>query len=148
MMHFATPGTDDQIRQMAAGLDDLYRNLDLPERQVVALRLAFDEAVTNAVKHGNSGDRAKPITVDCEWNPAAIVMTITDQGNGFKCKRLPDPTRRCNLLKDCGRGLYIISAIMSDVQFNDAGNQIRMTLKRAEGGGQKAEGKSAGDMNR
>ena len=129
-MHFAIPGADEQIRQMAAGLEDLYRNLNLSEHQVVALRLALDEAVTNAVKHGHCGDRAKEISVDCEWNPAAIVITVTDQGNGFNCKRLPDPTRRGNLLKDCGRGIHIISAIMSDVQFSDTGNQIRMMLNR------------------
>jgi len=130
--HFAIPGTDDQIRQTADSLLDIYRQLGLTDRQVSSLKLALDEAVSNAVHHGHGGDHARTVGIDCEWNPEAVTITVTDQGQGFNWHRMLNPTCKTNLLKDCGRGLYIISAIMSGVSFNETGNQIRMTLSREE----------------
>ena len=129
---FTIPGAPEKIEEMAANLLGLYVMLSLGEREVSALRLALDEAVTNAVKHGHQGDRTKVISVVCEWRPDAIVLTVTDQGSGFNCRRLPNPTCRRNLMKECGRGLYIITTIMTEVAFNDKGNEIRMTLRRGD----------------
>jgi len=130
--HFAIPGTGDHIRQVADALLDIYRQLGLADRQVSALKLALDEAVSNAVNHGHGGDCTRQVGIDCEWNAGAVTLTVTDQGQGFNWRRVPNPTCNANILKDCGRGLYIISAIMSGVSFNEKGNQISMTLKRDE----------------
>ncbi len=128
--HFLIPGTPEKTREMAGTLLELYRGLELSDKQTSALKLALDEAVTNAVTHGHGGDRSKEITVRCEWTPDSVALTVSDQGKGFNCKKLPNPTKRSNLMKECGRGLYIISAIMSSVSFNEKGNEIRMTLDR------------------
>jgi len=129
---FLISGSCEHVKQLAASLLALCQSLGLNDRQTSALRLALDEAVTNAIVHGHGGDRSKLIRVDCQWTPSEITVTVADQGPGFNGSELPNPTRACNLLKESGRGLYIIFAIMSRVAFNDKGNEIMMTLSRHE----------------
>ena len=127
---FLISGSCEHVKQLAVSLLAVYQSLGLNDRQASALKLALDEAVTNAIVHGHRGDRSKLIRVDFVWSPSEITVTVADQGPGFNCSELPNPTRSCNLLKEGGRGLYIISAIMNHVAFNDKGNEIRMTLNR------------------
>jgi len=127
---FLISGSNEHVLQLANSLLELYHSLGLTEKQISALKLALDEALTNAIVHGHGGDRTKLIRVDCEWNPAEVSIIVADNGPGFNCTKVPNPTSGCNLLKECGRGLYIISAIMARMSFNDKGNEIRMTLSR------------------
>jgi len=127
---FLITGTARDVGQAAESLIEVYRGLLLGNEQISALRLALDEALSNAIRHGHHGDVTKEIRVDCFWDPAKVRLVVTDQGEGFNCRLVPDPTSCRNLLKECGRGLYIISAIMSDVSFNEKGNRISMTLNR------------------
>ena len=128
--HFRILGICEEIRKVAEELVRHYRKLDVSEEKTCALRLALDEAVSNAVKHGHYDNRAREIRIDCEWTPQEIRLIVADEGEGFEREHVPDPTTRDNLQKESGRGLYIISSIMSEVSFNEAGNEIRMTLKR------------------
>jgi DNA-binding response OmpR family regulator len=58
------------------------------------------------------------------------VITITDEGPGFDVKSLPDPTDPENIMRNLGRGILLITSIMSDVQFNESGNAVTMTMNR------------------
>ena len=129
---FLITGACEAISETARTLVRLYEELGLANEKVRALRLAFDEAVSNALKHGHCGDRSQKITIDCRWDDRNITLVVADQGPGFCCHDVPNPTLRNNLFRESGRGLYIIKSIMSDVCFNDKGNEIRMTLTRKE----------------
>ncbi|MEM9295158.1 MAG: ATP-binding protein [Planctomycetota bacterium] len=101
-----------------------------------AVRLALDEAITNAVKHGNGQDSGKTVTV--EWSVAGgtLDISVEDQGPGFDPADVPDPTLDENLSRPSGRGVMLIQAYMDKVEFNDRGNRVRMTrAMSAEGGG-------------
>lgn len=97
---------------------------------VFAVRLALDEAISNAIRHGNKNDPAKPVHVDYQVNDTAITISIEDQGYGFHPHNLPDPTADENIEKPCGRGVMLIQAYMSGVQYNDRGNRITMTKRK------------------
>ena len=129
---FLITGACEAISETARTLVRLYEELGLANEKVRALRLAFDEAVSNALKHGHCGNRSQKITIDCRWDDRNITLVVADQGPGFCCHDVPNPTLRSNLFRESGRGLYIIKSIMSDVCFNDKGNEIRMTLRRKE----------------
>lgn len=129
---FLITGACEAISETAQALVRLYEELGLANEKVRALKLAFDEAVSNALQHGHCGDRSRKITIDCQWDDRNITLGVADQGPGFCCHDVPNPTLRNNLFRESGRGLYIIKSIMSDVCFNDKGNEIRMTLRRKE----------------
>ncbi|MFO0837475.1 MAG: ATP-binding protein [Phycisphaerae bacterium] len=91
-----------------------------------AIKLALEEALTNAVKHGNKNDRAKRVVVRYHIDPSRVVVAIRDQGNGFRPTAVPDPTAEENLERPNGRGIMLMQAYMTRVQYNEAGNEVWM----------------------
>ncbi len=94
--------------------------------EVFAIRLSLDEAVSNAIHHGNQNDPSKQVIIEYTIDDQAVRISITDEGSGFKPKNLPDPTRKENLTTPSGRGVMLIKAYMSEVCFNPTGNKITM----------------------
>ncbi len=86
------------------------------------IRLAVEEALTNAVRHGNREDPSKKIqfqfTLDSERNQVTII--VEDQGKGF------DPSKTSSK----GYGLVLMRQFMDEVRYNRQGNQVKMTKRR------------------
>lgn len=95
-----------------------------------AIRLAFEEAVTNAFRHGHAQLPDDPIDIEYDIDAERVVMTISDRGPGFEPETVPDPTLEQNLANPSGRGLMLIRTYMSEVAFNDRGNQVTMIYRR------------------
>lgn len=96
-----------------------------------AVRLAVEEALTNAVRHGHRGlDPGTPVNLDVEVHPGRLRIVIEDQGPGFDPSAVPDPTLDENLNRPCGRGLMLIRAYMTEVRHNQRGNRIEMIYER------------------
>src|SRR6516225_8829349 len=85
------------------------------EKEALRLRLALEEAIVNAHKHGHEGDWAKPITLRYHVNENGVVAEIEDQGVGFDPAHVPDPLAPENLERPSGRGLLLMRAYMSQV---------------------------------
>lgn len=100
------------------------------EAEVFAIKLALEEVLVNAIKHGNKYDPSKTIQVDHEIDEHRVVITITDEGKGFCPSNVPDPTADENLEKPCGRGLMLMRAFMDEVVYNDRGNQVRLCKRK------------------
>lgn len=98
-----------------------------------AIRLAVEEALNNAIKHGNRCDASKVVELIFDISPQQAVITISDQGDGFDPASIPDPTVEENLEKPYGRGIMLMHAYMDEVNFNEQGNQVRMVKHNAEG---------------
>jgi len=88
--------------------------------------LALDEAIVNAIKHGNKCDPDKCVHIIAEIRCDGVRFTITDEGSGFARDEVPDPTDPCRLLEPTGRGLLLINHIMDEVCYNDCGNEVKM----------------------
>jgi serine/threonine-protein kinase RsbW len=99
------------------------------EQAVFAVKISFEEAMVNAVKHGNQSDPAKYITVRYDVNAARAVIIVADEGNGFCPDSVPDCTAEENLTRPSGRGIMLMRAYMDQVQYSRRGNMVRM-IKR------------------
>jgi len=106
-------------------------DLKLGEEKLSALLLAVTEAVTNAIKHGNKSDKSKIVTIDVNVVNDVLQIKVKDQGEGFDPSKIPDPTEPDNLLKDSGRGLYLMKVYMSDLRYNitPSGTEAIIELK-------------------
>lgn len=93
--------------------------------------VALDEALANAIKHGNKNDASKTVRVRADISTREARFTISDEGEGFNMATVPDPRDPANLLKPSGRGVMLIHHIMDDVSYNERGNQVTM-VKRPE----------------
>lgn len=94
------------------------------------IHLAAEEAIVNAIKHGNKQDPNKSVHVDMKVGKQEVMIHITDEGPGFNPEAVPDPTLDENLDIPSGRGVMLIKAYMTDVQYNEQGNSVRMTKTR------------------
>jgi serine/threonine-protein kinase RsbW len=101
----------------AAGFDEDERH---------RIGMAVRECMVNAVVHGNRYNRNKQVHVNVLVESVSLeisvgltgrfIIRITDQGEGFEMHEVPDPLHDQNLLRHSGRGLFLMSAFMDDMQ--------------------------------
>jgi len=91
-----------------------------------AIKLALEEAIINAIKHGNKLDQTKRVHVEWNVTPQVAEIIIEDEGPGFSRDSVPDPTDETNLEKLTGRGLLLIEAYMSNVEYSKGGRRVRL----------------------
>ena len=102
-----------------------------PTAAVFAVRLAVEEALTNAMSHGHAEIPGAPVAVSWGVTPRRVDVEVADRGPGFDPSEAPDPTLDENLDKPAGRGLMLMRAYMTDVRFNERGNAVSMTYFKA-----------------
>lgn len=100
------------------------------ENAQFAVRLALDEAVCNAIRHGNRSNPIKTLTIEYRVDDQAARIWVTDEGPGFEPARLPNPTSRRNLERPCGRGVMLIRSYMSRVRYSRGGRRVLMVKFR------------------
>lgn len=124
------PSTNTAAAQVQQEIVEAIEQQDYKREAVFAVRLALDEALVNAVKHGNQNDPDKTVHVEFEINDDRMVIQIEDQGPGFVPDELPDPTAEENLSRPNGRGVMLMRAYMTEVDFNERGNRVILTKRR------------------
>jgi serine/threonine-protein kinase RsbW len=96
---------------------------------VFAIKLALEEAMVNAVKHGNKLDPTKKVHVEALVGPSQTEIIIEDEGPGFHRSDVPDPTAIENLEKCSGRGILLIEAYMTTAEWTNNGRRLHMTKR-------------------
>jgi serine phosphatase RsbU (regulator of sigma subunit)/anti-sigma regulatory factor (Ser/Thr protein kinase) len=91
------------------------------------IRLALDECIINAQKHGNMRSPDLPVYICYLINPHRAIFQVSDNGEGFEYEHLPDPTLEPQIMSEYGRGVYITREVMDEVEFNERGNEITIT---------------------
>jgi serine/threonine-protein kinase RsbW len=95
-----------------------------------AIRLALDEALANAVRHGNDNDPDKQLSIMWSITDDRVTISVEDEGHGFNPDGLPDPTLEENLTRPHGRGVMLMNAYMTRVSFNRRGNRVTLVKDR------------------
>jgi serine/threonine-protein kinase RsbW len=124
--------TADEIGQVVDAVVAAMAAEAYPDKDRFAVRLALEEAISNAVKHGHGGDPAKRVRVCYQVRGDRVLMEVEDQGAGFDPRRVPDPLEPENLDKPSGRGLLLMQSYATWLRFNERGN--RVTLCRGRSG--------------
>ena len=99
--------------------------------EVFGIHLAVEEALVNAIKHGNKEDPAKSVHVRVQTSPVQLRIEIVDEGPGFDPSSVPDPTTPARVNKPHGRGLMLIHTFMTRVEYKGRGNELVMEKLRA-----------------
>ena len=103
-----------------------------PRQVALNIPVALSEAISNAILRGNREDTAKLVRVRASVDPLRLIVEISDEGAGFDLERCtPDPTTPENIVREDGRGLFLMRKLMDRVErFAEGGNVVRMTLQR------------------
>lgn len=132
--------SEHTLRELRAGLevvqDEVERELGshgFDDAAKFAIRLAIEEAVVNAFRHGNRNDPAKLVFFRAAIDAHRAEFEIEDQGPGFDPGAIPDPTEDENLEIPSGRGVMLIKAYMTEVEYLPPGNRLRMVWRKPKG---------------
>jgi CheY-like chemotaxis protein/anti-sigma regulatory factor (Ser/Thr protein kinase) len=150
---------ENELCQIGPTIEYLQENLpSWSERDRLQIGMAIDEALVNAIHHGNlevesslrDGDcenryyeliqqrkNLEPychrrVRIEAEFSEQHLCVQISDDGPGFDPQDVPDPTDEENLLRASGRGLFLIRSFMDQVSHNSPGNQITLVKLRAD----------------
>jgi anti-anti-sigma factor len=107
-------------------IQELQKRSCLPWTGTQRAELAFEEAIANAMVHGNQMKPAKKVHVTLCGDASRWGAIIEDEGDGFKPENVPDPNDPENLLKEAGRGILLMDAYVDELQYNRKGNRLRM----------------------
>jgi serine/threonine-protein kinase RsbW len=124
------PSASDEILEVEESIIEALSQTALSETDVFAVRLALDEALANAIKHGNQADACKKVAIRFRIEDSSITITVRDEGSGFDFRNVPDPTTDENLELPCGRGLLLMRSYMDSVTFSPSGNEVTMVKSR------------------
>jgi serine/threonine-protein kinase RsbW len=127
---FVIPSDSAEARRVQDHIERLLISQRFDEREVFSIKLALEEALVNAIKHGNQMDRKKKVIVNYRICQERFDVHIIDEGKGFNPDDLPDPMAPENLERACGRGLLLIRHYMTEVNYHPPGNRLSMSLVR------------------
>ncbi len=100
------------------------------EDSIFAIKLTLEEAITNAIKHGNKSDRSKKVVVRYTVDAAQVVICIRDEGAGFDPAAVPDPTSPERISLPSGRGILLMKAYMNEIEYRHNGTEIILKKKK------------------
>ena len=119
-----------EVQRIQDQIEGQLRLREFEDRDIFSIRLALEEALVNAIKHGNQLDRAKKVRICYGFTTDRFEVAIADEGPGFNPEDVPDPLCEENLERPCGRGLFLIKHYMTDVTYHPPGNRLTMTKLR------------------
>ncbi|MCZ2341610.1 MAG: ATP-binding protein [Bacteroidales bacterium] len=117
-------------RRLQDEIEEALQSNGYGESDIFSIRLALEEALVNAIKHGNQLDPVKRVTINYTISPDQFHVRIEDEGPGFIPEELPDPTDPQFIDRPCGRGVFLIRNYMTSVEYHGRGNVITMSKNR------------------
>lgn len=119
----------ERIQERIIGLLESFH---YPPRDVFGVRLALEEAIVNAIKHGNGMDPDKSLQIEVDVDEQRALVHVQDEGRGFDPDDVPDPTAEENLERPGGRGIMLMRAFMTSVEYNRRGNRVSLVKQRGD----------------
>jgi serine/threonine-protein kinase RsbW len=101
------------------------------DKDVFGMRLALEEALVNAIKHGHRGNTSLVVRVHYQVTHEQVLVTVEDQGPGFDPGSVADPLAAENLERSCGRGLLLMRHYLSWLRYNERGNTVTLCRRRS-----------------
>lgn len=117
------------LRQVEKLIDELQFELDLSDESYGNVLVATMEATNNAIVHGNKSDPNKIVNLHIEKENDELLVKLSDQGEGFDPKSIPDPTAPENIEKINGRGIFLMERLSDEINYSDQGRIVELKFK-------------------
>lgn len=132
-LDLTVPADPSAIPRISDGVSAVLNGKGWSDTDIMAVELALQEAIANAIRHGCRNDPSKRIqccvTVDAAGD---VVIVVRDPGSGFDPAKVRNPLAAENLLKPSGRGVFLINGLMDQVDYADGGREVQMRKRRSE----------------
>ena len=117
-MELYLPSNIELLPVVEGVTESITERLGFDEEGRDCISISVIEATSNAIVHGNNQDIVKEVVVTFHWTDELLSVKVKDCGRGFDPDKLPDPLADENILKENGRGIFLIKSFMSDVKFH------------------------------
>jgi serine/threonine-protein kinase RsbW len=114
---YTLDSTLDSVNTAESTADQMASRAGFEDDDRHRISMAVREAAVNAVLHGNAYSPDKKMRISFENTGESLIITITDEGRGLHEEDIPDPLSPENLLKQSGRGIFLIRSFMDEVRF-------------------------------
>lgn len=117
------------LRIIENAIDEMTGSIGIKQDDYGKIMVAALEAVNNAITHGNKSDPQKIVDVELMYENNEIIIKVTDEGEGFRPEKIPDPTMPENIEELSGRGVFLMTKLADEIKFNNEGNSVTMNFK-------------------
>lgn len=122
--------TVEHLEEVEAITSKIAHEVGFDESSSDDLSIVITELFNNAIHHGNKNDLNKNVKIDYLIKADHLIISVQDQGNGFKPDQLKNPLEPENLLAESGRGIYLVKMLMDDTQFDISDKGCKITIKK------------------
>ena len=119
----------ENLRIVENAIDEFSNEIGIEQDNYGKILVSIMEAANNAIIHGNKSEQSKLVLIEISFSENILKISVADQGPGFKPKEIPDPTRPENIESINGRGVFLMSKLADEIEFNDSGNKVTMYFK-------------------
>ena len=112
------PSSEDYLIEINDFLEAWLRRKKVSEDLIADFGIVISELVNNAIRHGNKRDINKRVKLSLKYDKGEVTADIADQGSGFDPESIPNPIAKENLMKEIGRGVFIVRALVDKIDFN------------------------------
>ena len=123
------PSKEESITKLEDLIESLSDTYNISDDTFANMMTCLNEALINAIKHGNKMDPNKKVIINAEVDNRRVIWTVTDEGSGFDYVHLADPTAPENVENLTGRGVFIMKHLADQCIFNTSGNEVELHFK-------------------
>ena len=125
------PSSQENLTDADEFIESNLEELGIDKSLVADIAITSTELINNAILHGNKGDPEKRVKIRLAVKNETVRIDIIDQGDGFDPTSVPDPLAKENLLKEVGRGIFIVKSLVDSLEFDqEPGWGTRATLTK------------------
>lgn len=118
----------ENLRIVEKAIDEISSEIGFNQENYGKIMVSTMEAVNNAIVHGNKADKLKFVHIEISYKKNILMVSVEDEGRGFKPIDVPDPTKPENIEKLQGRGVFLMSRLADKIEFNEKGNKVTMSF--------------------
>lgn len=124
------PSNQEYLSDVDMFIEGILRGYGTDESIIADIAISVSELVNNAISHGNAQDDSKKVVVEIDKNCDKVTISVLDEGAGFNPNALADPLAEENLLKEVGRGIFIVKSLMDSVDINPSPHGTKITMTK------------------
>lgn len=117
-----------ELKKVEDFIINIFNDNNLELKYFNKIYLCVSEAVLNSIKHGNKNDLQKNVSIKIDFDTEQFKIQVEDEGDGFDINMIEDPTKRKNLKNEEGRGIFIITKLSEQIEYNKKGNLVQFNI--------------------
>jgi len=125
------PSDQEFLQDVDSFLEGTLRGHGVDESVIADIAISVSELVNNAIMHGNKASREKPVTVRVTFRQGMVTITVRDEGSGFASDQIRNPLAEENLMKEVGRGIFIVRSLMDTVDIRPSSHGTEVQISKA-----------------